>query len=508
MKLFIPIFLFGLLQITVFGQVPNQLLKFAESSIDEGNWPVAFEWAKQAYELDTTSFESQAIFAVCAYEIKEFALSSKLFAELNRKDLGKLAPDALFYLASANKQMGNYEDAEIYFRNYLKKSSSSDPYLKSKAKQEIKNCQWAKEYSDRVDSVFVYHLPEKFQNQEADILPRMMENELISYFKEKGVWNKQIIRDSLSVKTMNPEFLAITQYEDLCVGVSYKDNFPVLVELTMAADSSWKIKRELSEINSGESYIGMPYLTKIEELVYLFFVSNREGSIGKKDIWISRFQNGKWQKPFNAGKKVNTLDDEISPFFSEEKLFFSSSWYEGFGGWDIYYAEGSPGSFDLPINAGKPFNTNFNDWGYAVYSDKNIGFFSSDRPLNDSTSLPPCCTDLFGFTWQTKEDSIEVSKQDSLMVVITDLNMSLPIRLFFHNDEPNPRTTDTLSNFTYLETFDKYLDLKGTYITKLSEQEKENSFIEEEVNMFFENEVLKGKMKLMEFESQIESELK
>jgi tetratricopeptide (TPR) repeat protein len=508
MKSFYLIIFFGMGLMYSQAQSPDVFLSYAEDAMESKQWPIAFEWAKQAYDSDTTSFEAQAVLAVCAYEIKEFELSSRLFLRMNAKDLGQLQPDALFYVASAKKQMGEYEEAEIYFRSFLKKSKSTNPYFKSKAKQEIKNCVWAKEYVGRIDSLHHYRLPQKYQHKEADILPRVTGDDVHFYFKSEDHWQGAFIQDTSVVVESNPEILAVSVLDRLAVGISNKNGIPKLVECQLNKDSLWTTKKEIELLNEDGGYIGMPCLANIEGITTLFFVSDREGGEGGKDIWISRLQkNGTWQKPFNAGKKVNSQDDELSPFYAQERLFFSSSWLEGFGGWDVYYAEGKPGSFALATNAGKPINSNFNDWGLSIYPEKNIGFFASDRPLNDSTSLPPCCTDIYAFVWQPKLDSIP-TKKDSLMMVVTDVNMQLPIKLYFHNDEPNPNSLDTLTTFTFLETTTNYFSLKSKYITKLTEQEKDNKFIEEEVSAFYENELQQGIDKLAKLEKDILTELK
>jgi peptidoglycan-associated lipoprotein len=67
----------------------------------------------------------------------------------------------------------------------------------------------------------------------------------------------------------------------------------------------------------------MPHLVFINDVLHLFFVSDREGGEGGKDIWIARETKGAWGKPFNAGGRVNTIDDEISPFYFNDKLYFT-----------------------------------------------------------------------------------------------------------------------------------------------------------------------------------------
>jgi Protein of unknown function (DUF1573) len=46
---------------------------------------------------------------------------------------------------------------------------------------------------------------------------------------------------------------------------------------------------------------------------------------------------------------------------------------------------------------------------------------------------------------------------------LTSLREKLPIRLYFHNDEPNPRTVDTLTALTYEQTYRSYKALVPDY---------------------------------------------
>lgn len=56
----------------------------------------------------------------------------------------------------------------------------------------------------------------------------------------------------------------------------------------------------------------------------LIFCSNRLGSRGGMDIWISVKFNGIWNEPENLGDSINTIGDEFKPYFSSlnQKLFF------------------------------------------------------------------------------------------------------------------------------------------------------------------------------------------
>jgi len=60
----------------------------------------------------------------------------------------------------------------------------------------------------------------------------------------------------------------------------------------------------------------------------LYFVSDRKGGFGGKDIWaVEKLSNGNWSEPFNLGKEINTAFDEDFPIVTEDNdtLYFKRS---------------------------------------------------------------------------------------------------------------------------------------------------------------------------------------
>ena len=115
----------------------------------------------------------------------------------------------------------------------------------------------------------------------------------------------------------------------------------------------------------------------------LFFVSNRPGGFGGMDIWYSILgENGKWGKPVNPGKTINTSGDEFSPFiyFNSRTLYFSSNGRESFGGHDIYMTTlNRDSSWADPVNLGPAVNTPADETGLIIESSGKRAFFSSVR---------------------------------------------------------------------------------------------------------------------------------
>lgn len=126
----------------------------------------------------------------------------------------------------------------------------------------------------------------------------------------------------------------------------------------------------------------------------LYFVSNREGGLGQKDIWYSNMRDdGTWSKPVNLGENINTSGVEQSPFIHPDNktLYFSSEGRIGMGGFDIYkVTKNSDGTWGEPVNLGYPINTVANEIGLIVNAKGDVAMFSSDR-------IPENGKDIFEF---------------------------------------------------------------------------------------------------------------
>ncbi len=115
----------------------------------------------------------------------------------------------------------------------------------------------------------------------------------------------------------------------------------------------------------------------------LYFSSDRPGGEGGMDIWIAlKNADGSWSEPVNAGKAINTKNDEQSPFLHPDgkTLYFSSDGHNGLGGADILYSRMDiNGNWSPPQNIGYPVNTNKTEFGLIVNPEGNKAYFASDR---------------------------------------------------------------------------------------------------------------------------------
>lgn len=136
---------------------------------------------------------------------------------------------------------------------------------------------------------------------------------------------------------------------------------------------------EISGIDSLD-VVGHPTLNSDESIMY--FVSERQGGFGGKDIWMTmKDESGKFGRPFNLGEIVNTPGDEMFPFLrNDSTLYFSSDGHGGMGGLDIFVTtKDSTGVWSKPVNMKYPINSIGNDFSIIFHPTEERGFFASNR---------------------------------------------------------------------------------------------------------------------------------
>jgi len=115
----------------------------------------------------------------------------------------------------------------------------------------------------------------------------------------------------------------------------------------------------------------------------LYFVSDRPGGLGGRDIYRSvKLPNGEWSKALNIGAPINTPYDEDAPFFHPDgkTIYFSSNGPKSMGGFDIFFSINIEGDkWSEPFNIGYPLNSVNDDIFFTTTADGQRGYFSSAK---------------------------------------------------------------------------------------------------------------------------------
>ncbi|MFT3885998.1 MAG: PKD domain-containing protein [Flavobacteriales bacterium] len=116
----------------------------------------------------------------------------------------------------------------------------------------------------------------------------------------------------------------------------------------------------------------------------LVFASDRPGGSGGVDLYESTHTASGWSAPKNLGPGVNSARNDMFPFIAPNGvLYFASDREGGLGKLDIYTAEVSGLGWADPTALPAPMNSAGNDLGYASTGDDIKGFFSSNRSGSD-----------------------------------------------------------------------------------------------------------------------------
>lgn len=154
----------------------------------------------------------------------------------------------------------------------------------------------------------------------------------------------------------------------------------------------------------------------------LFFVSDRPGGEGGRDIWIChKKSDDSWGKAYNIGTEINTPKDEEGVFIHPDgkTIYFSSNGHEGEGDYDIFKSVFEGGKWQKPVNLGKEINTPGPDLFYVEEASGRIAYYSSSVKGKDDK-------DVFRIEYVEEKDDAGPSLT-MIKGVVTDRETGKPI---------------------------------------------------------------------------------
>ena len=156
-----------------------------------------------------------------------------------------------------------------------------------------------------------------------------------------------------------------------------------------ANDWSFPVKLEIENFYNFSPYVD--YFMSSDSKVLLMSVQRRDG-YGDQDLYVSFYQQEKWQEPLNLGPVVNTSGADFAPFLAADgkTLYFASEGHKGFGGSDIFYSkrlDDSWKSWSKPINLGPSVNSKTWDAYYSISAKGDYAYFVSSNEQNGSKDI-------------------------------------------------------------------------------------------------------------------------
>jgi hypothetical protein len=499
-----------------------------KTALENKEYHLAENYFKIAIGIDSNSIDLQYLYAEACRLDLNYGVAERWYNKVYKKDNGKLYPEALYHLALCKKSNGRYKDAIKMFDKYAKRNTKKHAEQAQKASQESQNCSYALMLMKNPLPLNVNHIDTMVNSKSGEYGP--FEKDSTLYFtgiktsgnsmeskiytsKVKGhKFSKYEALDSLvnaanlNISNVVFDYTGQTMYCTRCdANNAIKTNCGIYQYRFINKQFEPGVKLP-SEINQEGSVNTHASLALINGVLTMYFASNRPGGEGGMDIWYSQ-QNkeGVWQKAINAGKKVNSAEDEITPFFCNpcQTLFFSSTFHKGMGGFDIFKSHLDQGQYSEPENVGYPINSPQNDMYFKYNDSRSKAYFTSNREGSFYEKYETCCNDIYYVNLPERQDSVIAEKEpkDSVYLAKSLLQTLVPLTLYFNNDEPDSKTLNTSTTKTYTETVNSYLALKNNYLKAyakgLDEEKKEIAM--NEMNDFFEDSVRASYQELEQF---------
>lgn len=307
----------------------------------------------------------------------------------------KAAPlHAYFYLGNAYRMNSQLDKALESYKKFIDSPFYYGNYNQNIVDREMKSCERAKIIQDapidleitnmggQINTEFAEERPVLSGDGNTLVFVRRLQFYDAIFFVRKidGVWSKAV--------NINPQIISDGQFYPS--GLSFDGS-----KLLLIKDEKENADIYISEYNGNTWSKAFSIPGKLNslaqethasfhpegELIYLS--SNRNGSVGGYDIFISKLNDdGLWGKPKNAGKTINTEFDEQVAYFTTDAnvLFFSSNGHYNMGGYDIFFTRNVEENWLIPVNIGYPVNTTRDNMFYQPdIKDRRTGYLSIEQ---------------------------------------------------------------------------------------------------------------------------------
>ena len=518
----------------------NTLIENGDLKTKEGDFIGAIHFYDLAYGLDSTAEGLIYRLAISNKGYHNYDKAMFLFMKIdNDISLRNSHPDYLIHIADILKRERKYYESEKMFKKFLKSYKIKNDFFYRKAKNEVNsfykvydllkdtinvkiknvgddlnttNAEFNSYFTSDTSIVFTTLRPDKLNNDDS-----VNENDyhfsIYKGIKKNNIWKLDLSNVFSSKESIANGSIDFLNSEFYYSKLEPENGFQIYKTEFKKGQPIFNSEKKLS-INALGFSSKNPHYFKIGNKQYLLFTSNRKGGKGGWDIWYSEYKRGNWSNPKNLGSKVNSLGNEVSPYYDNGKrlLYFASDWHYNLGGFDVYQASGNWKRPTSIKNLGIPLNSSENDLYYSP-NDSLSGMFTSSRTGAITDKENVCCNDLFLYQFpKSKEilkDTIEALDDVATMLRLQRLVEEYHVTLYFHNDRPNPDNWDTITPYSYLDTYKRYIKRISTYREEYSKELNGEDSLEavDEIQEFFDDYVHRGVSDLKVFTAELIKEL-
>ena len=340
--------------------------------------------------------ENQIESAIPYFE-KAVQNTSATYKEGNYKETAS-PEEAWFYLGKAYRLLGQYTKAIDAYREFKARLNASDLYYQDFLTLQIESCGNAERMMKNPVSVEAVkpdfaidaecYFPAVSGDEKSVVFTSYQKVrdpytaaddyfELIFYSTkdDNGNWSKPLDITYDIASDGNFSTASLSYHGDMMI--LYRDDFGNgNLYYSKLENGKW------TEINKFPKNIDSKYNETHGSLSRdgktLFFVSDRPGGQGGKDVYRSLIDNsGNWGTPVCLSYIINTPFDEEAAFLAGDDvtLYFVSEAHSTMGGFDIFKSVvDNNGNWSSPQNLGYPISTPYDDVFYNPVGDGTVGY--------------------------------------------------------------------------------------------------------------------------------------
>ncbi len=407
-------------------------LRIARGKMKDGSYYIAAKYLEDAYKDKPEKVEITHLLGDANRFLRDYEAAAKYYKAEMAKDSGAYPTDK-FFLGQMEKCNGKYEEAKSDFQSYLKsKLDKGDVSYKNLAKIEITGCDSALIIIKHPNKVKVEKITSGINTPLQDFSPKPLKGDRVIFTSQKtdtavdfttsksdyyttiftaekagkGYTNRTQLpyppndlhaNASNAILSGDEKTMIFTKCPDT-LNLANRVNCKIYTT-TKKNDLEWNEPTEIKGINNPDGTTTEPaWGIDKDSNAILYYVSDRKGAKGL-DIYYSVInKDGTYGAPQNAGVEVNTIGDEVTPWYDmkSKTLYFSSNGHGSIGGLDIYKISGTPGHWTSPaINLGVPINSQADDLYFALNDKGAKGFLVSNRIGTTSPRGQTCCDDIW-----------------------------------------------------------------------------------------------------------------
>lgn len=357
----------------------SQNYKKATKFYKEGNALYSIGDFDSAIDLFLKSLKSDPDFCPAIYKLGLSYKKINMFSDYknwllvyNDKLCQQNKDDVSYYLGEFYFLSGNISESKKYFDSIddtlkfislSKYRSNINYYINNTNNQSISYIK-----NDSIDSWYYQYSPYFDQNtnklfftvreggnlfDDENIVTASLSNNNFTDFKPYITLNSENNEGTPSFSD-DGKFMVFTSCE-----MDFKNN-SCDIYFSQMKDNLWSKPRKFDDNINSAFWDSQPFMYDGT----LYFVSNRPGGVGGRDIYYSVIkEDGSFSKALNF-REVNTKHEEVSPVVNDAIFYFSSNRDNSYGGYDIYLLDNN-----LIFNLGSSINSYLDETSIFLWGD-------------------------------------------------------------------------------------------------------------------------------------------